>query len=172
MSWLSNIALTTLPSWPSRSIARHVLIGILLGFSFSLSSTSFALYYYQRQRKGRFVSKSTPRPIELRSDEIVKGVSGLIGMYICHHSILGKRYSTFSSGYQLIGNTPLVRINSLSDALGIEILGKAEVSMTCNVLLRDTNAYHTVSEPRRKCQRSCGITKYVHLLSSIIFIKG
>lgn len=26
------------------------------------------------------------------------------------------------------GNTPLVRINSLSDALGVEILGKAEVS--------------------------------------------
>lgn len=25
------------------------------------------------------------------------------------------------------GNTPLVRINSLSDALGVEILGKAEV---------------------------------------------
>lgn len=28
-----------------------------------------------------------------------------------------------------IGNTPLVRINSLSDALGVEILGKAEVSI-------------------------------------------
>ena len=27
----------------------------------------------------------------------------------------------------VIGNTPLVRINSLSDALGVEILGKAEV---------------------------------------------
>jgi cysteine synthase len=26
------------------------------------------------------------------------------------------------------GNTPLVRINSLSNALGVEILGKAEVS--------------------------------------------
>jgi cysteine synthase len=25
------------------------------------------------------------------------------------------------------GNTPLMRINSLSDALGVEILGKAEV---------------------------------------------
>ncbi len=27
----------------------------------------------------------------------------------------------------MLGNTPLVRINSLSDALGVEILGKAEV---------------------------------------------
>jgi cysteine synthase A len=30
----------------------------------------------------------------------------------------------------LLGNTPLVRINSLSDALGVEILGKAEVRLT------------------------------------------
>ena len=28
------------------------------------------------------------------------------------------------------GNTPLVRINSLSDALGVEILGKAEVGIS------------------------------------------
>lgn len=28
------------------------------------------------------------------------------------------------------GNTPLVRINSLSDALGVEILGKAEVGLS------------------------------------------
>jgi cysteine synthase A len=82
---------------------RHVVIGVLLGFSFSATYSSFALYYYQRRiRKDRLVSNFTPRPIELRSDEIVKGVSGLIG------------------------NTPLVRVNSLSDALGIEILGKAE----------------------------------------------
>jgi len=104
MSWLSNIKLPSSLQWPSRSTARHVLIGVLLGFSFSLASNAFALYYYQRQRqkKDRLVSNFTPRPIELRSDEIVRGVSGLIG------------------------NTSLVRINSLSDALGIEILGKAE----------------------------------------------
>ncbi|KAF8813895.1 PALP-domain-containing protein [Phlegmacium glaucopus] len=102
MSWSSNIGLPTWLQWPSRSTARHVLIGVLLGFSFSWTSTSFALYYYQRRRKDRLVPNFTPRPIELRSDEIVKGVTGLIG------------------------NTPLVRINSLSDALGIEILGKAE----------------------------------------------
>ncbi|THH05968.1 hypothetical protein EW145_g4416 [Phellinidium pouzarii] len=45
---------------------------------------------------------SSMRPIVLRTDEVVNGISGLIG------------------------NTPLVRINSLSDALGVEILGKAE----------------------------------------------
>lgn len=82
MSWLSNIRLTNLPSWlPSRNTARHILIGVLLGFSFSMTSTSFALYYYYpRRRKDRLVSNFAPRPIELRSDEIVKGVSGLIGM--------------------------------------------------------------------------------------------
>jgi len=31
---------------------------------------------------------------------------------------------------EFIGNTPLVRINSLSDALGVEILAKAEVSFS------------------------------------------
>jgi len=48
------------------------------------------------------MTRANLRPIELRSDEILDGVTGLIG------------------------NTPLVRINSLSDALGVEILGKAE----------------------------------------------
>jgi len=98
MSWLSNIGLTSLPTWlqwPSRSTARHVLIGVLLGFSFSWTSTSFALYYYQRRRKDRLVPNFTPRPIELRSDEIVKGVAGLIGM---HHDT---REKAFSSIYEL-----------------------------------------------------------------------
>ncbi|KAJ3504424.1 hypothetical protein NLJ89_g7939 [Agrocybe chaxingu] len=103
MSWSSKFA-DLLPSWlhwPTRATARHVLIGILLGFSLSISSTSFAQYLQQRKLK-RQISKFTARPIELRSDEVVRGVAGLIG------------------------NTPLVRINSLSDALGVEILGKAE----------------------------------------------
>lgn len=63
------------------------------------------------------MSKIPPRPIELRSDEIVNGVIGLIG---------GLCSSTLPVGNggadTLIGNTPLIRINSLSDALGVEIL--------------------------------------------------
>ncbi|KAH0588740.1 hypothetical protein H2248_004545 [Termitomyces sp. 'cryptogamus'] len=93
-----------LPSWirwPSHSTTRHVLYGIIIGFSLSLTSTSLALYYQTRKRQ-KIAEKFTPRPIELRIDEVVSGVTGLIG------------------------NTPLVRINSLSDALGVEILGKAE----------------------------------------------
>ncbi|KAF5380536.1 hypothetical protein D9615_004729 [Tricholomella constricta] len=93
-----------LPSWirwPSQSTARHVLYGVIIGFSLSLTSTSLALYY-QAQKRQRITAKFVSRPIELRSDEVLSGVTGLIG------------------------NTPLVRINSLSDALGVEILGKAE----------------------------------------------
>jgi hypothetical protein len=33
-----------------------------------------------------------------------------------------------------IGNTPLVRINSLSNALGVEILGKAEVKPSIRLI--------------------------------------
>lgn len=87
--------------WPSQSTTRHVLYGVLIGFSLSLTSTSLALYYQSRKRR-RKTAKFAPRPIELRSDEVLSGVTGLIG------------------------NTPLVRINSLSDALGVEILAKAE----------------------------------------------
>ncbi|KIM45342.1 hypothetical protein M413DRAFT_338217 [Hebeloma cylindrosporum] len=103
MAWTSTLLSSLSPwlQWPSRTTTRHVLIGVLIGFSFSVTSTSFAVYYQQRKRE-RQIANFSARPIELRSDEIVKGVAGLIG------------------------NTPLVRINSLSDALGVEILGKAE----------------------------------------------
>ncbi|KAE9386770.1 PALP-domain-containing protein [Gymnopus androsaceus JB14] len=93
-----------LPRWikaPSPANLRHLFYGIILGFSLSLTSTSLALFY-QARRKERLNAHFEPRPIELRSDEVLSGVTGLIG------------------------NTPLIRINSLSDALGVNILGKAE----------------------------------------------
>nr|KIR83946.1 cysteine synthase A [Cryptococcus tetragattii IND107] len=86
--------------FPSK-FTRDVVWGIILGITLSLSSTSAALILQEWRRK-RATQRIPPRPIELRSDEIVPGVTGLIG------------------------NTPLIRINSLSDALGVEILGKAE----------------------------------------------
>ncbi|WVQ78769.1 hypothetical protein IAT38_000860 [Cryptococcus sp. DSM 104549] len=86
--------------FPSR-VTRDLIWGIIAGITVSLSSTSAALILQDWRRK-RAVRRIPPRPIELRSDEIVPGVIGLIG------------------------NTPLMRINSLSDALGVEILGKAE----------------------------------------------
>jgi len=80
MAWTPTLA-GLLPSWlqwPSRTTMRHVLIGVLIGFSFSLTSTSLAVYYQQRKRE-RQIANFSARPIELRSDEIVKGVAGLIG---------------------------------------------------------------------------------------------
>ncbi|EED85147.1 predicted protein [Postia placenta Mad-698-R] len=98
-SWLDIVSLGWLRF--DRTTIRHVLYGIIAGLTLSITSTSFALEY-QKRKKEHIARQYKPRPIELRSDEIIKGVTGLIG------------------------NTPLVRINSLSDALGVEILGKAE----------------------------------------------
>lgn len=61
------------------------------------------------------------------------------------------------------GNTPLVRINSLSDALGVEILGKAEVrifAIDCTPRCSYPLSPILVSEPRRKCQGPCRAPKY------------
>ncbi|KAF8134334.1 tryptophan synthase beta subunit-like PLP-dependent enzyme [Boletus edulis] len=68
----------------------------------SYGATSIAHYYSEHRKQDKLEKQTSSRPIELRSDEIVHGVTGLIG------------------------NTPLIRINSLSNALGVEILGKAE----------------------------------------------
>ncbi|WRT65571.1 uncharacterized protein IL334_002516 [Kwoniella shivajii] len=85
---------------PSK-FTRDLTWGLIIGVTFSLSSTSVALLFEDWRRK-RNIARIPPRPIEIRSDEIVDGVIGLIG------------------------NTPLIRINSLSNALGVDILGKAE----------------------------------------------
>ncbi|KAL0579050.1 Cysteine synthase 2 [Marasmius crinis-equi] len=86
---------------PSHSTLRHLFYGVILGFSLSVTASS-ALSYYRARREERELSQFEPRPIEIRRDEVLSGVAGLIG------------------------NTPLIRINSLSNALGIEIYGKAE----------------------------------------------
>ncbi|KAF7965092.1 hypothetical protein HWV62_45743 [Athelia sp. TMB] len=101
-----------------------------------MSSTTFALYYRARRRE-RLTTKFHLRPIELRSDEILSGVTGLIG------------------------NTPLVRINSLSDALGVEILGKAEFlnpggSVKDRVALRTIIMPDDVAEEKVKALHALG----------------
>ncbi|KAF9792195.1 tryptophan synthase beta subunit-like PLP-dependent enzyme [Thelephora terrestris] len=106
--WPTSLPLGNLqslvPTWlkpQNAANVRFLLYGIFLGFSFSLTATSFVIYH--REKRQREVASSfQSRPIELRSDEIAQGLTGLIG------------------------NTPLIRINSLSDALGVNILGKAE----------------------------------------------
>ena len=61
---------------------RFLVYGILFGFSFSLTTTSLALYYREKRQRD-IMSRFTPRPIELKTDEIVHGVTGLIGRPIC-----------------------------------------------------------------------------------------
>lgn len=88
-----------------RRLTRDLLLGLVLGIALSLTSTRVTMLiqnWRQRRAKQRAIQRMPPRPIQVRSDEIVAGVPGLIG------------------------NTPLVRIGSLSNALGVEILGKCE----------------------------------------------
>jgi cysteine synthase A len=59
---------------------RQVSYGILIGFTLSLSATSITRYFSERRRQERLEKQTSLRPIELRSDEIVRGVTGLIGV--------------------------------------------------------------------------------------------
>ena len=63
---------------PNTSI-RQVSYGILIGFTLSVSATSLAHYYSECKKQGKLGKQTSLRPIELRSDEIVRGVTGLIG---------------------------------------------------------------------------------------------
>lgn len=65
--------------FPSK-FTRDLVWGIILGITLSLSSTSAALILQEWRRK-RATQRIPPRPIELRSDEIVPGVTGLIGLF-------------------------------------------------------------------------------------------
>ena len=61
-----------------RRLTQELIWGVVLGVTFSLSSTSLALLV-QGWRRRRAIVRVPPRPIELRSDEVVDGVIGLIG---------------------------------------------------------------------------------------------
>ena len=63
---------------PDRSPTRSLLYGIFIGLALSLTTTS-VLTFYQEQKKKTLPPAFEPRPIELRSDEVVDGVAGLIG---------------------------------------------------------------------------------------------
>lgn len=75
-SWLDVVSLGWLRF--DRTTIRHVLYGIIAGLTLSITSTSFALEY-QKRKKEHIARQYKPRPIELRSDEIIKGVTCLIG---------------------------------------------------------------------------------------------
>lgn len=68
-------------SWvPSPATARHLFYGILIGFSLSFASTS-AISAYRKRRGDSDTARANIRPIELRSDEVLDGVTGLIGAW-------------------------------------------------------------------------------------------
>lgn len=78
---------TPLPIWsflpwfvrPSRlGPVRSLLFGISLGFSISASLTGIALYALDSWKRG-LRRKAERRLIELRENEVVGGVEGLIG---------------------------------------------------------------------------------------------
>ncbi|KAJ6507297.1 tryptophan synthase beta subunit-like PLP-dependent enzyme [Mycena vitilis] len=91
---------------PLPRTARPLILGIVLGISLSVSSSAVVQYFQRRRRRIALaqsqISELESRPIELRSDDVLNGIVGVIG------------------------NTPLVRIPSLSKALNVEILAKAE----------------------------------------------
>ncbi|CAG8487968.1 10257_t:CDS:10, partial [Diversispora eburnea] len=78
--------------------ASSLLIGLILGVIVTVSTNSIINWI-----KSKYVDNKKKDPSFVKSTEITDGIVGLIG------------------------NTPLMRIKSLSEATGCEILGKAEV---------------------------------------------
>lgn len=76
------------PSAPAgKRLSRQLYVGLLLGFTFSLSSTTLAVFF-QAQRRRRASRRAAlaggavnggKRPVEMRAEEVVPGVAGLIG---------------------------------------------------------------------------------------------
>ena len=66
---------------PSKASNKYIFYGVLIGLALSLTTTSVLEYLQERKRK-RAELTFEPRPIELRSDEVVDGVTGLIGEWI------------------------------------------------------------------------------------------
>lgn len=60
------------------TLRPQLLYGVAIGVSFSLSTLALAMWYYN-SKSFRSSSKFDSRPVQLRSDEIVNGVTGLIG---------------------------------------------------------------------------------------------
>src|SRR6266542_751717 len=88
----------------SNSTPRQFIYGLLLGVILTLSTNSFINWLKQEDK---FDENTRKQPSDVRSGDIVDGIEGLIG------------------------NTPLMRIKSLSDATGCEILVKISIPYMC-----------------------------------------
>ncbi|GET66920.1 PALP-domain-containing protein [Rhizophagus irregularis DAOM 181602=DAOM 197198] len=87
----------------TNNTSQHLIYGLLFGVILTLSTNSF-VNWWKRKNQDDKTTRSLKQPSDIRSEDIADGIEGLIG------------------------NTPLMRIKSLSDATGCEILGKAEVA--------------------------------------------
>ncbi|KAF7376604.1 PALP-domain-containing protein [Mycena sanguinolenta] len=108
---------------------RPLALGIILGVSAAVSSSAVVQYFQRRRRRIALsqskISELEQRPIELRSDDVLNGIVGVIG------------------------NTPLVRIPSLSKALNVEILAKAEF-LNPGGSVKDRVAVHMIDDAERQ----------------------
>jgi cysteine synthase A len=80
-------------NWASQPRIKHFYYGALIGFSLSYTTLSFTRYLNLRKQK-RQAEIFESRPIELRSDEIVSGVTGLIGVCIFNQK---RNYATINT---------------------------------------------------------------------------
>jgi cysteine synthase A len=100
---------------------KHIAIGAALGIFFTLSTTAVVLATRGSLSSGRRNSQSTGKSSRRRSS-----IGENISKQITLHKT--KKNSQICDGVAgLIGNTPMMRIKSLSEATGCEILAKAEV---------------------------------------------
>ncbi len=67
---------------PSRAALKHILYGIFIGFYLSITSRALLQYYEAKKRRHELAEKDF-RPIELRRDDVLNGVVGLIGTSDC-----------------------------------------------------------------------------------------
>jgi cysteine synthase A len=75
-------------SWfPSPATARNLFYGVIIGCALSMTGASLVQAYRRKLRADEEVGDAGMRPIEIRSDEILDGVTGLIGTCltrVCH----------------------------------------------------------------------------------------
>lgn len=88
ISCMSSSVLARLGEWlrPPARLGRDLYIGVLIGVSLTLSTTSVALHFRSR-RNGAERRDYEPTPIDIVRNEVVQGVTGLVGEAI-HNRVL------------------------------------------------------------------------------------
>ncbi|RIA79016.1 tryptophan synthase beta subunit-like PLP-dependent enzyme, partial [Glomus cerebriforme] len=104
--------------------SQQLIYGLLIGVILTLSTNSF-INWWKRKNQDNKNAHELKSPSDIRSQDIADGIEGLIG------------------------NTPLMKIKSLSDATGCEILGKAEF-LNPGGSPKDRAALYMIKEAERK----------------------